>query len=605
MSTVIGIGPVSGRQSLRAYRLLISFAFGVAPREATLFLLCGVIMALYGPVTSFGAKLLVDAALARDLRSAIGATILLAVFAGVSLLNTLYYLDFLFAVAEKAGAAVNRRLMALMTNVTGLTHHEHPAYLQELDLLREERARLAWMTNATAGIIRVLVGVGASLILLARLDPILLLLPTLGIVSFWTGRRAQELWIQATEATTEAERQRQHLFDLATTAASGKEVRVFDLADRLIRRHHAVAESVIRRRDRAAWQKAGLEAIGAVAFGLGYVGAIGLVLLRAVSGELTPGDVVMTIGLAAGLNGVAQTAVSYGTHFLLVLRVARRFLWLEDYAASERQIPEEPAPVPDRLGNGIELQDLTFHYPGTASPVLDGVSLRLPAGTVVALVGENGAGKTTLAKLLCRFYEPDGGRILVDGVDLSRLPVEPWRERIGTAFQDFSRFEFLVRETVGIGQIARIEDSAAVQAALIGAGADDVPRALPAGLETQLGRGWEGGVELSGGQWQKLSLARAMMRSAPLLVIFDEPTAALDASTENALFERVTAAARSGASAGTVTLLVTHRFSTVRMADLIVVLSGGRIVEQGSHRELIGQGGLYAELYELQARTYR
>jgi ATP-binding cassette subfamily B protein len=148
-------------------------------------------------------------------------------------------------------------------------------------------------------------------------------------------------------------------------------------------------------------------------------------------------------------------------------------------------------------------------------------------------------------------------------------------------------------------------DPGAVQAALIDAGADDVPTKLPLGIETQLGRAWDGGVELSGGQWQKLSLARAMMRSAPLLVIFDEPTAALDAATENALFERVAAAARNGESAGTVTLLVTHRFSTVRMADLIVVLSGGRIVEVGSHRELIGRGGLYAELYELQARTYR
>jgi ABC-type multidrug transport system fused ATPase/permease subunit len=592
-------------QPLRAYRLLVGFAFGTAPREATLFLLCGVVMALFGPVTSLGAKLIVDAALARDLTAAIVAAVLLAAFLGVSLLNTLYYLDFLFAVAEKASAAVNRRLMTLMTGVPGLLHHEHPAYLRELDLLREERGRLAWMTNATAGLLRVIVGLGASLLLLARLDPVLMLLPLLGVVSFLTGRGAQELWIQATEATAEPERLRRHLFDLATTAASGKEVRVFDLVGELIRRHHATAEAVIQTRDRAAWQKAGLEAVGTIAFGLGYVAAIGVTLLRAVDGQVTPGDVVMTIGLAAGLNGVVQIAVSYGTSFLYVLRVAQRYLWLEDYAASTRSRPAKPAQLPKQLVDGIEIQNLSFRYPGMETLILDNVSLRLPAGSVVALVGENGAGKTTLVKILCGFYEPDGGSILVDGVDLPRFPVEAWRARISTAFQDFSRFEFLVRETVGVGQLDRIDDTAAVRLALARGGADDVTASLPHGIETQLGRSWDGGAELSGGQWQKLTLARTMMRPEPLLVVFDEPTASLDAPTEHALFERLAAAARSGQSAGTVTLLVTHRFSTVRMADLIVVLSNGRIGEVGSHSELVNRGGLYSELYELQARTYR
>jgi ATP-binding cassette subfamily B protein len=605
VATAIARDRQSVPELLRAYRVLIGFAFGVAPREATLFLLCGVIMALGPPVAAYGAKLLVDAALARDVPAAIGATVLVSAFVGISLLNTLYYLDFLFAVAEKASAAVNRRLMTLLAEIPGLAHHEHPSYLKELDLLREQRGDLAWMANQTAGLIRVAVGLAASLVLLVRLDPILLLLPLLGLGSFWTGRRARELQHQAAEATTEAERRRKHLFELATTAAPGKEVRVFSLADHLIARHHAAAEGVIQARNQADWQSAGLEAIGAVLFGIGYVGAIGLVLLRAMSGSLTPGDVVMTIGLAAGLNGVVQVAVGYGTRFLFVLRVARRLLWLEDYAAKARLAPSEPAPVPERLANGLEIQDLSFRYTGMAAPVLDGVSLQLPAGSVVALVGENGAGKTTLVKLLCRFYEPDGGQILVDGVDLRRFPVEKWRDRITAAFQDFSRFELLMRETVGIGQVARIEDRPAVRRALAQAGADDITVALPAGIETQLGRAWDGGVELSGGQWQKLSLARSMMRPAPLLVVFDEPTAALDAATENALFERVATAARSGESRGTITLLVTHRFSTARLADLIVVLNGGRIVEQGTHRELMSAGGLYSELYELQARTYR
>jgi ABC-type multidrug transport system fused ATPase/permease subunit len=237
--------------------------------------------------------------------------------------------------------------------------------------------------------------------------------------------------------------------------------------------------------------------------------------------------------------------------------------------------------------------------------VLDGVSLRLPAGRVVALVGENGAGKTTLIKLLTRFYEPDAGRILVDGVDLRRLPLDEWRARASAAFQDFSRFELLLRETVGVGHLPLIEDEAAVRRALDRAGGDDVPSTLPRGVETQLGTAWADGVELSGGQWQKLALGRAMMRPRPLLIVFDEPTAALDAQTEHGLFERFAEAARRGEHDGTVTLLVTHRFSTVRMADLIVVLGHGRVVELGSHAELVRQGGLYAELYELQSRVYR
>jgi ABC-type multidrug transport system fused ATPase/permease subunit len=584
---------------------MIGFAFRTAPREAILFWLCGAVMALWGPWTAFGAKLLVDAALERDLSRGLVAAAVLALAAGVGLVNTLYYLDFLFTVAEKASAAVNRRLIALMAGIPGLTHHERPDYLRELDLLREQRGALGWLTNATAGIIRVVVQLGASLVLLAQLDPILLLLPLVGVGSFLAGRRARDLQHGAAEATAEAERLRKHLFELSTGAAAGKELRVFGLADDLIARHHAAAETVIRERDRADWRSALLQAAGSVLFGLGYVGAIGLVLLRAIEGAATVGDVVLTVGLAAGLNGAVQVAVGYGTYFLHILRVAQRYLWLEEYAAAARLTHDRPSPAPERLVGGIELRDVSFTYPGAETAVLDRVSLRLPAGSVVALVGENGAGKTTLVKLLNRFYEPDGGQILVDGVDLRRLPLEDWRARVSAAFQDFSRFEFLVRETVGVGDVPRIEDAPSVRTALGRAGGDDVPAALARGLETQLGTGWEGGVELSGGQWQKLALGRAMMRPSPLLVVFDEPTAALDAQTEHGLFERFAAAARAGEHAGTVTVLVTHRFSTVRMADLIVVLERGRVVELGSHQELLGRRGLYAELYELQSRVYR
>jgi ATP-binding cassette subfamily B protein len=232
---------------------------------------------------------------------------------------------------------------------------------------------------------------------------------------------------------------------------------------------------------------------------------------------------------------------------------------------------------------------------------------------VIAIVGENGAGKSTLVKLLARLYQPDDGRILVDGVDLARIPADDWREHVAGAFQDFFRFEFRARHTVGLGDVPRLDDEPSVVAAVNRAGADDVITHLNAGLETQLGPTWPSGVEVSFGQWQKLALARGFMRDHPLLLVLDEPTAALDAETEHALFERYAAAARderldgSGGNGrqGQITILISHRFSTVRMADQIVVLDGARVAEVGTHEALMAKGGQYAELYGIQAAAYR
>jgi ATP-binding cassette subfamily B protein len=287
------------------------------------------------------------------------------------------------------------------------------------------------------------------------------------------------------------------------------------------------------------------------------------------------------------------------------LDASRRLAWLEDYAAAHHKRAD--LPVPTRLIDGIRLEGVSFRYPGTERLVLDDVNLSLPAGAVVAVVGENGAGKSTLVKLLCRFYEPSGGRILVDGADLSHMPVEQWRERTAGAFQDFFRFELPTQHSVGLGDLQRLEQRPAVEVAVARAGAGDVIDRLPLGLDTQLGPTWPDGVEVSFGQWQKLALARGFMRDEPLLLVLDEPTAALDAETEHALFERYADAARNreGAAAGRVTILVSHRFSTVRMADLIVVLDGARVAEYGTHDDLVARGGQYAELYGIQAAGYR
>jgi ATP-binding cassette subfamily B protein len=289
---------------------------------------------------------------------------------------------------------------------------------------------------------------------------------------------------------------------------------------------------------------------------------------------------------------------------------SRRLAWLEDYAASLVASADQPAP--SRLSEGIRLEGVSFAYPGTDRLVLDAVDLELPAGAVVAVVGENGAGKTTLVKLLCRLYEPTAGRILVDGAPLARMRPDAWRSRLAGAFQDFFRFELIARHSVGLGDVPRVDDEPAVAGAVERAGAGDVVARLPAGLGTQLGPTWPAGIELSFGQWQKLALARGFMREQPLLLVLDEPTAALDAETEHALFERYAAAARrtgqgagGGEGAGRVTILVSHRFSTVRMADLIVVLDGCRVAQAGSHEALMAQGGPYAELYNIQAAAYR
>jgi ATP-binding cassette subfamily B protein len=521
------------------------------------------------------------------------------------LINTLYYVDLLFTVAEKAGAAIDRRLIELMAGIPGIDHHERPEYLDQLDVLREERSRLAWMTNATAGMVRVAVALIASAALLAQVSPVLLLLPLVGFLSLLLGRKSQSLEIRATEATAEGERLRRHLFEVGTSAAAGKEIRVFGMQEWLAARHDQTARRADAVRDRAAIVGAVLGVADGLISAGAYAGAIGLVLVRAIEGTATAGDVVLVVGLAASLNAIVMTAVLYGTQMLRVLGLAQRYLWLVDFAAN-RSRRTEPVTMPARLTQGIELRDVSFRYPGTGATVLDGLSLHLPAGAVVALVGENGAGKTTLAKLLCGFYEPSSGAMTVDDVDLRRVDPAAWRSRVAAAFQDLARFELLVRETVGVADLPRIEDGPAVINALDRAGAGDLPATLPAGLETQLGRQWEGGIELSGGQWQKLALGRATMRPDPLLLVLDEPAASLDPEAEHALFERYAQAARESANrSGTITLLITHRFSTVRMADLIVVLEQGRIREIGPHEELIRAGGLYAELYEMQARAYR
>jgi ATP-binding cassette subfamily B protein len=309
--------------------------------------------------------------------------------------------------------------------------------------------------------------------------------------------------------------------------------------------------------------------------------------------------------LAAGSRLSSYVAATVGEIGFLRMWMdgSRRLAWLEDYAASVASDADRP--VPAAVRSGIRLDHVSFAYPGSTRVVLDDVSLNLPAGAVVAIVGENGAGKTTLVKLLAKMYEPSSGSIFVDDTPLARMPAHSWRARLAGAFQDFFKFEFRAQHSIGFGDVPRMDDEPVVTRAVDRAGAQDVIDKLPTGLATQLGPTWPEGVEVSFGQWQKLALARGFMRDRPLLLVLDEPTAALDAETEHALFERYAEAARTGNDDGRITILVSHRFSTVRMAQLIVVLDGAKLVETGTHDELIAKGGQYSQLYRIQAAAYR
>jgi ATP-binding cassette subfamily B protein len=502
---------------------------------------------------------------------------------------------------DKVTIALEAHVARLQASVPTLAHHERPDYLDRLAMLRDQVFVLDHMYMSLFSTCGWILRLGVTVALLASVHPALALLAAFALPTVLTSTWRPVVERLAMERGAQANRLARHLFATATTAAPGKEVRVAGIGRRLADERRAAWEFAYARiapaRWRTAWWHAGAWAI----FGSAYVGAVVFVA----TGLRSPaGDVLLVLAAGARLSAyVGATVSEIGFLRGFWMDGSRRLAWLEDYAASLAVAADRP--VPRTLRTGIRLAHVSFAYPGTDRLVLNDVSLRLPAGAVVAVVGENGAGKTTLVKLLSKMYEPTAGEILVDDEPLARLPADEWRSRLAGAFQDFVRFELRARQTVGIGDVPRLDDEPAVAAAVGRAGAADVLERLPAGLDTQLGRTWPQGVDLSFGQWQKLALARGFMRADPLLLVLDEPTAALDAETEHALFERYAAAARQEAGRGRITVLVSHRFSTVRMADLIVVLDGARLVEVGTHDELMARSGQYAELYRIQAAAYR
>ena len=505
---------------------------------------------------------------------------------------------------DKVTIALESHVAQLQATVATIAHQERPQYLDRLSMLRNQVFVLDHMYVSLFSTLGWILRLGVTMVLLASIHPALLLLLVFAVPTVLTSTWRPEVERSAQERGAQASRLARHLFTLATTAPPGKEVRVTGIGERLVRERREAWERWYAPIAAARWGSAVWHALAWAIFGFAYVGAVVYVS----SGLGAPASKVLLV-LAAGARLSAYIGATVGEIGFLRgfwMDGSRRLAWLEDYAASIAAAGD--LPVPAALDRGIRLDHVSFTYPGTSRVVLDDVSATLPAGAVVAIVGENGAGKSTLVKLLAKMYEPSSGSIMVDDTPLARVPADKWRTRLAGAFQDFFRFEFSARHTVGLGDVPRLDDQTAVIAAVDRAGASDVVARLTSGLDTQLGPTWPHGVELSFGQWQKLALARGFMRDQPLLLILDEPTAALDAETEHALFEHYAAAARGGpgeGQSGRITILVSHRFSTVHMADLIVVLDGARLVEFGTHDELMAKNGPYAELYSIQAAAYR
>src|SRR5579864_1217431 len=503
---------------------------------------------------------------------------------------------------DKVTIALESHVAQLQASIATIAHQERPEYLDRLSMLRNQVFVLDHMYMSLFSTLGWILRLGVTMALLASIHPALLLLVVFAVPTVLTSTWRPDVERSAQERGAQTNRLARHLFTIATTAPPGKEVRVTGIGERLITERRSAWERWYGPVAAARWGSAWWHALAWAVFGFAYVGAVVFVS----SSLRAPASAVLLV-LAAGARLSAYIGATVGEIGFLRgfwMDGSRRLAWLEDYAAAVARSGD--LPVPAVLHRGIRLDHVSFTYPGTSRTVLDDVSMTLPAGAVVAIVGENGAGKTTLVKLLSKMYEPSSGSILVDDTPLGRVPAGEWRAPLAGAFQDFFRFEFRAGHTVGLGDVPRMDDELAVVAAVDRAGAGDVIARLTAGLDTQLGPTWPSGVELSFGQWQKLALARGFMRDQPLLLVLDEPTAALDAETEHALFQHYAAAADADASEhGRITILVSHRFSTVRMADLIVVLDGARVAEFGTHEQLMERHGPYAVLYGIQAAAYR
>ncbi|QFY09411.1 ATP-binding cassette domain-containing protein [Nonomuraea phyllanthi] len=560
---------------------------------------------------------LVDAAGAHLLGGLLAAVALGAIAHALQIVGWRFTHNLRNDLRDRIQMALEQEITESTAKIPTITHLERADFLNRITMLRRGTLALSKTGWAAVNALSALAGIGLSLWLLIGVHPALALLAVAAVPILPLANRATRMRRRAIDATSERLRRESLLHDLCLNPDPAKEVWISGNGAELDRHARALWEEAAGLEARARFRGLGGE-IGAWAlYFTALAGALLVVGLLLSRGQATLGDAVLVISLAGQLRSQQMGAVESIALVADGGRVAEHHCWLLDYAVEHGVRPATPglsgpaatiaqqgAAVPARLTSGIELRDVCFAYPGTGTLVLDHVNLTIPAGSSLGLVGINGAGKSTLIKLLTGVHRPTSGTILVDGTDLRELDPSAWAAVCTGTLQDFLKLQTSVTESVGAGDLPRIGDTARIELALRRAGAYGIVEALPEGLRTQLGQTF-GGAELSHGQWQRIALARGLMRETPLLRVLDEPTASLDPQAEHDLFELFAEQTLDSARRGAVTILVSHRFSTAHMADHIVVLSHGRVTEQGSHAELLAAGGDYADLYRTQALAYR
>jgi ATP-binding cassette subfamily B protein len=499
---------------------------------------------------------------------------------------------------ESHSNAVSLELMEHAAKLD-LKHFEQSEYQDRLERARRQASSRSTVISQVFGQAQAMITAIALAAGLVFYAPLLIGLLALALVpAVWGEFRFNRLAYWISHNRSPERRQLEYLRQIGASADSAKEIKLFGLGAFLSERFKTLSQQIlVENRDlsiRRAWQTGALAAIST----LTYYAAYAYIVWRTLHGEFSIGTLVFLAGSFSGLNGYLQQILIGFT------QIAGQSLYLDDLfsffeIAPTILEPAHPKPFPQPLRQGIVFDNVGFRYPGSERWAVRNLSFTVPAGETVALVGENGAGKTTIVKLMTRLYDPDEGRVTIDGIDLKDLSTHEVRNHVGVIFQDFLRYSFSAADNIGVGRIEVADDRERIIRAAEQSLADRAITRLPDGYDQMLGRVFAKGQDLSGGEWQKLAIARAYMREAEIIVL-DEPTAALDARAEAEVFERFKTLA-----AGTTAVLISHRFSTVRMADRIVVLADGKVVESGTHQDLLAAGGRYAELFELQAAGYR
>jgi ATP-binding cassette subfamily B protein len=480
-----------------------------------------------------------------------------------------------------------------------LKHFEQSEYQDRLERARRQASSRSTVISQVFGQAQAMITAIALAAGLFVYAPLLIGLLALALIpAVWGEFRFNRLAYWISHNRSPERRQLEYLRQIGASADSAKEIKLFGLGEFLSGRFKGLSDQILIENRNLSIKRALQTGLLASISTLTYYAAYAYIVWRTLHGEFSIGTLVFLSGSFSQLNGYLQQILIGFT------QIAGQSLYLDDlfsFFEIKPTIldPKHPKAFPLPVKQGLVFENVGFRYPGSENWAVRNLSFTVPAGETLALVGENGAGKTTIVKLMTRLYDPDEGRITLDGIDLKAFATADLRTHIGVIFQDFLRYSFTASDNIGVGRIEVAADRERIVSAAEQSLADPVIRKLPEGYDQMLGRTFLKGQDLSGGEWQKIAIARAYMRNAEIIIL-DEPTAALDARAEAEVFTRF-----KNLAEGTTAVLISHRFSTVRMADRIVVLADGKVEEQGTHAELMQNGGRYAELFELQAQGYR